>query len=136
MITLAGVRPATDLSGEPSAQEIMWAHYVREQQRGRTPSGAELDRVAGTNNYGRTVPRLLTRDQPWAGGVLAVLYLAAAVLNGWLAIAVITWWPALLVIGALSMATVCALRALHARTNRTVGPVMLSQPPSHDATPS
>jgi hypothetical protein len=35
----------------------MWTHYVREQRHGRTPSGAELDRVAGINNYGRTVLR-------------------------------------------------------------------------------
>jgi hypothetical protein len=42
---------------EPSAQEIMWAHVLREQERGRIPTGAELDWVAGTNNYGRTVLR-------------------------------------------------------------------------------
>jgi hypothetical protein len=35
----------------------MWAHFQREQARGRTPTGAELDRVASTNNYGRTVLR-------------------------------------------------------------------------------
>jgi len=35
----------------------MWAHYLKEQEHGRIPSGAELDRVAGTNNYGRTVLR-------------------------------------------------------------------------------
>jgi hypothetical protein len=35
----------------------MWVRYRREQSRGRTPPGAELDRVAGTNNYGRTVLR-------------------------------------------------------------------------------
>lgn len=57
VITLAGVSPSTDRSGEPTAQEVMWAHYLSEQQHGRTPTGAELDRVAGTNNYGRTVLR-------------------------------------------------------------------------------
>lgn len=56
VITLAGVSPHTG-EGEPTAQEIMWAHFLREQARGRTPTGAELDRVAGTNNYGRTVLR-------------------------------------------------------------------------------
>lgn len=56
VITLAGVSGA-ERSGEPTAQEIMWAHYLEEQQHGRTPTGAELDRVAGTNNYGRTVLR-------------------------------------------------------------------------------
>jgi hypothetical protein len=33
----------------------MWAHYQRERAAGRTPTGAELDRIAGTNNYGRAV---------------------------------------------------------------------------------
>lgn len=57
VITLAGLSPTTDRSGERTAQEIMWAHYLQGQQHGRTPTGAELDRVAGTNNYGRTVLR-------------------------------------------------------------------------------
>jgi hypothetical protein len=35
----------------------MWDHFVREQAHGRLPTGAELDRVAGTSNYGRTVLR-------------------------------------------------------------------------------
>ncbi len=33
----------------------MWAYYVAERSKGRTPTGAELDRIAGTNNYGRRV---------------------------------------------------------------------------------
>jgi hypothetical protein len=33
----------------------MWAHFQTQRKAGRTPSGAELDRVAGTNNYGRAV---------------------------------------------------------------------------------
>jgi hypothetical protein len=57
VITLAGVSPHSEAAGEPTAQEVMWAHFEREQARGRIPSGAELDRVAGTNNYGRTVLR-------------------------------------------------------------------------------
>ncbi|MFL6140446.1 MAG: DUF2637 domain-containing protein [Labedaea sp.] len=57
VLTLAAVSPGTEQSGEPTAQEIMWTHYLAEQQQGRTPTGAELDRVAGTNNYGRTVLR-------------------------------------------------------------------------------
>jgi hypothetical protein len=44
------------VSGE-SAEERMWAFYLEEQAAGRTPTGAELDRVAGTNNYGRRVLR-------------------------------------------------------------------------------
>jgi hypothetical protein len=57
VITLAEVSPTTGLAGEPTAQEIMWAHYLREREHGRAPSGADLDRIAGTNNYGRTVLR-------------------------------------------------------------------------------
>lgn len=57
VITLAGVSPHDRTAGEPTAQEIMWEHFQREQAHGRTPTGAELDRVAGTNNYGRTVLR-------------------------------------------------------------------------------
>lgn len=57
VVAVAEVSPSTDRPGGSSAQEIMWAHVQREQARGRTPSGAELDRVAGTNNYGRTVLR-------------------------------------------------------------------------------
>lgn len=44
-------------SAKSSAEHVMWEHFVREQARGCTPTGAELDRVAGTNNYGRTVLR-------------------------------------------------------------------------------
>ncbi|MFI5586334.1 DUF2637 domain-containing protein [Amycolatopsis sp. NPDC051758] len=42
---------------EESAEQRMWAFYVEEQAAGRTPTGADLDRVAGTNNYGRRVLR-------------------------------------------------------------------------------
>jgi hypothetical protein len=55
VITLAEVSLTGE--GEPTAQEIMWAHVLKERERGRIPTGAELDRVAGTNNYGRTVLR-------------------------------------------------------------------------------
>jgi hypothetical protein len=41
----------------PPSEHIMWEHYLKEQAHGRIPTGAELDRVAGTNNYGRTVLR-------------------------------------------------------------------------------
>lgn len=56
----------------------MWAHFQREQARGRTPTGAERDRLAGTNNYGRTVLRQwrnegripsADQDQRMRGGV-------------------------------------------------------------------
>jgi hypothetical protein len=39
----------------PSAEAVMWAHFETQRKAGRTPTGAELDRVAGTNNYGRAV---------------------------------------------------------------------------------
>jgi hypothetical protein len=78
VITLAGVSPHSGPVAEPTAQELMWEHFQREQAHGRTPTGAELDRVAGTNNYGRTVLRqwrnegripAAGRDQRMRGGV-------------------------------------------------------------------
>jgi hypothetical protein len=42
---------------QPTAQEIMWEHFLHVQAGGRTPTGAELDRAAGTNNYGSRVLR-------------------------------------------------------------------------------
>ncbi|MEV0220417.1 DUF2637 domain-containing protein [Streptomyces sp. NPDC050704] len=38
-----------------TAEEVMWEHFRKELAAGRAASGAELDRVAGTNNYGRAV---------------------------------------------------------------------------------
>jgi hypothetical protein len=37
------------------AEDAMWEHYQRQRALGRTPTGAELDRIAATNNYGRAV---------------------------------------------------------------------------------
>lgn len=60
---LAGVvveHSATPRSASPAksrAEHTMWEHVLGEQACGRTPTGAELDRIAGTNNYGRTVLR-------------------------------------------------------------------------------
>ncbi|KLL09759.1 hypothetical protein BL254_22730 [Protofrankia sp. BMG5.30] len=34
----------------------MWAYYSTGRAKGRTPTGTDLDRIAGTNNYGRKVP--------------------------------------------------------------------------------
>ncbi|WP_236725398.1 DUF2637 domain-containing protein [Amycolatopsis orientalis] len=42
---------------EMNAEERMWAHYLAEQNQGRTPTGADLDRIAGTHNYGRRILR-------------------------------------------------------------------------------
>ncbi|MFI0937376.1 hypothetical protein [Streptomyces sp. NPDC021020] len=33
----------------------MCSYFQREHAKGRTPSGAELDRAIGTNDYGRAV---------------------------------------------------------------------------------
>ncbi len=41
--------------GGRRAEEVMWAHYEQARREGREPTGPELDRVAGTNNYGRSV---------------------------------------------------------------------------------
>lgn len=59
---LAPVRDQDETSRPPSSENVMWEHFLREQARGRTPSGAELDRVAGTNNFGRAVLRRWRRD--------------------------------------------------------------------------
>ena len=48
-------RPRQPRTTKPSAERIMWAHYETELKAGRTPTGAELDRFAGTSNYGRAV---------------------------------------------------------------------------------
>lgn len=51
----------------------MWNHVQRELAQGRVPTGAELDRIAGTNNYGRRLLRtwrhqgLLTRESTTQG---------------------------------------------------------------------
>jgi len=47
----------SDQARPPAAEQRMWAYFVTERAKGRTPSGAELDRIAGTNNYGRKVLR-------------------------------------------------------------------------------
>ncbi|MFJ9902517.1 DUF2637 domain-containing protein [Streptomyces sp. NPDC101152] len=47
-----GVRPR---SAGISAEDVMWEHFQRQLAAGHMASGAELDRVAGTNNYGRAV---------------------------------------------------------------------------------
>lgn len=58
VVRLAAVPDESRPPAEPTAEQRMWAHYVTERAKGRTPTGAELDRVVGTNNYGR---RLLRR---------------------------------------------------------------------------
>ncbi|GLY38999.1 hypothetical protein Amsp01_050230 [Amycolatopsis sp. NBRC 101858] len=53
----AGADAELALPVEGSAEQQMWAFYLEEQAAGRTPTGADLDRVVGTNNYGRRVLR-------------------------------------------------------------------------------
>jgi len=42
----------------------MWAHYQHELAAARMPTGADLDRIAGTNNYGRAVLARWRRTGP------------------------------------------------------------------------
>ncbi|WP_327388681.1 DUF2637 domain-containing protein [Streptomyces sp. 3213.3] len=42
-------------SAGATAEVVMWEHFRQQLAAGHTPTGAELDRVAGTNNYGRAV---------------------------------------------------------------------------------
>ena len=57
VVRLASVPAAPAPSAELTAEQRMWAYYTSERSKGRTPTGAELDRIAGTNNYGRRVLR-------------------------------------------------------------------------------
>ncbi|MBV9447526.1 MAG: DUF2637 domain-containing protein [Streptosporangiaceae bacterium] len=57
VVRLAVVPEQSRPPAEPTAEQRMWAYYVTERAKGRTPTGAELDRIAGTNNYGRRVLR-------------------------------------------------------------------------------
>lgn len=57
VVRLAVVSDQSRPPTEPTAEQRMWAYYVTERSKGRTPTGAELDRMAGTNNYGRRVLR-------------------------------------------------------------------------------
>jgi hypothetical protein len=55
--TLAAPRGEPAAVQIPTAEDVMWDHFQRELARGHTSTGAELDRVAGTNNFGRAVLR-------------------------------------------------------------------------------
>lgn len=57
IVRLSVVPAESRPSAGPTAEQRMWTHYVTERSKGRTPTGAELDRIAGTNNYGRKVLR-------------------------------------------------------------------------------
>ena len=51
------VSPRSEERAERTAEQRMWKYYVDERACGRTPTGAELDRAAGTHNYGRRILR-------------------------------------------------------------------------------
>lgn len=54
----AGLAEPEDETRRPArAEALMWEYFQNEFSQGRTPTGAELDRVAGTNNFGRAVLR-------------------------------------------------------------------------------
>ncbi len=53
---------------QPTAEQRMWAYYQTEWTKGRTPTGAELDRIAGTNNYGRRILRRWKGEGRISGG--------------------------------------------------------------------
>lgn len=46
-----------DAPVEQTAEQRMWSFYEAERRQGRMPTGADLDRVAGTHNYGRRILR-------------------------------------------------------------------------------
>jgi multisubunit Na+/H+ antiporter MnhB subunit len=54
-VALVPIRDASRTVRHPTAEHVMWQHYQHAVSRGHTPTGAELDRIAGTNNYGRAV---------------------------------------------------------------------------------
>lgn len=64
VVRLSVVQEQPRPPAEPTAERRMWAYYVTEHSKGHTPTGAELDRVAGTNNYGRRVLRRW-KDAGW-----------------------------------------------------------------------
>lgn len=59
------VSPSSVGDSGPTAEQRMWEYYVGVRARGRTPTGAELDRMAGTHNYGRRILRKWRTEQNW-----------------------------------------------------------------------
>ncbi|MGH3869554.1 MAG: DUF2637 domain-containing protein [Pseudonocardiaceae bacterium] len=57
VMRLAVVSGQSRPPAEPTAEQRMWVFFQTERSKGHTPTGAELDRIAGTNNYGRRVLR-------------------------------------------------------------------------------
>lgn len=76
---LDSVSSPTAGGGERTAEERMWEYYVSERVCGRNPSGAELDRMAGTHNDGRRILRKWRYQEPVRSGRWAV-----GTCDGWL----------------------------------------------------
>jgi len=47
----------SDAPVDKTAEQKMWEFYEAECRQGRAPTGADLDRIAGTHNYGRRILR-------------------------------------------------------------------------------
>ncbi|MEW2505991.1 hypothetical protein AB0878_36585 [Amycolatopsis sp. NPDC047767] len=57
VVRLRSVPASGSGSNQCTAEQRMWAYYISRTAAGHTPSGAELDRIAGTDNYGRRILR-------------------------------------------------------------------------------
>lgn len=62
VVHLVAVAAQPNPPAGPTAEQRMWAYYVAERSEVRTPTGSEMDRVDGTNNYGRKVLRRWRRE--------------------------------------------------------------------------
>ena len=60
-----------------TAKSVMWEHWKRCRAAGAAPSGAELDEVAGTSNYGRAVLRSWHQEGQITADELAMAQRAA-----------------------------------------------------------
>ncbi|HWD05813.1 MAG TPA: DUF2637 domain-containing protein [Amycolatopsis sp.] len=68
---LSAVSDGLDGADALTAEQRMWTYYAEQAAAGRSPSGAELDRVAGTHNYGRRVLRRWRRSGRLVGADVA-----------------------------------------------------------------
>ncbi|MBK3559777.1 DUF2637 domain-containing protein [Streptomyces sp. MBT56] len=66
----AGKPPGTRVhdGNSGAVEKKMRDHWAAERAEGRTPSGADLDRAAGTRDYGRKVRRALLAEEAVAPG--------------------------------------------------------------------
>lgn len=63
VVPVANSRPGRR-DGEPTPTELARAHWDAERAKGRVPTGAELDRVAGTTDFGRKLRRQWLAEEP------------------------------------------------------------------------